>query len=528
MRSTIFKPANTLLAAILLLLLPSCHKVLNQEPTNSTYDQVYWQSAADCNSAISGTYSLLRNALTYKLNSYYMYSDAVAKSYFTIQYTGDALEYIQNGSFTESYNLNSLGNWTRFYKTIAMCNIVLKKVPAISDNLLYKDVSDIPAFKNKIMGQALFIRAYCYFMLARVWGEAPIETEAYDNPINAPQLPRSSKQAVLQQVEDDCHKAITMLQWGYMNTGEQAVTANRGSAYALLAHLYLWRATMTDISSDAPIMSDVQKADTTIDAIVSNGGYALTDTASYSRMFVGRSSESIFELNMSEDNKEGSNEGVGLYFLPTKYLATAGSNPRFYVVKSYLDDHFGFGGNWVWNEPAWQWEWVADYDSTDVRFRNNFTSVKQDHPVCLKYSNVVYRSATTKTDPYLGNNMILFRLSDMLLLKAEIALYKNDVATAAEIINDFRDRRGSNPDNRVDPTAAVSDVMYEYILERGKELYLEGHIYWDLLRTRQYENFVSWLTLNRFKQGGFYWPIDPALFKDNIYLTQTSYWRGKI
>jgi hypothetical protein len=230
---------------------------------------------------------------------------------------------------------------------------------------------------------------------------------------------------------------------------------------------------------------------------------------------------------MSEDTKEGSSAGIGLDFLPTKWLATAGSNPRFYVVKNYLDEHFGTDGEWVWNETAWAWVWKTYYDSTDVRFGKIFTNVPEDHPVCLKYSNVVYRSAN-KTSPYLSNNMILFRLSDMQLLKAEIALYKGDAATAAGIINGFRQLRGSQAKNRVDVTASVEDVMYQYILERGKELYLEGHIFWDLLRTRQYESFTSWLTEARFKQGGFYWPVDPALFRDNRYLTQTPYWRSKI
>lgn len=521
----IFK--GVVLAVILAGTLPACRKVLDQAPNNSPYDQVYWQSAADCNSAIAGNYALLRTALTATNNSYYMYGDGVAQNYFTIQWNGDALENIQSGNFSPAYVVNSLGNWTRFYKVVAMSNLILKKVPQISDNLLYKDVSDVTTFRNKILGQAYFIRAYSYFMMARVWNEVPVDTTSYDNPINAPQLPRSSQQTVLKQIEDDCHKAISLLQWGYETETEKAVTANRSAAYALLSHLYLWRATMTNLNSNSPVMSDVNSADTSINTLLLNGGYALTDTTSYARMFTGRSSESIFEINMSEDTREGSSAGIGLNFLPTKYLATAGSNPRFYVVKNYLTDHFGFGGEWVWNEPAWAWVWNPYYDSTDVRFNKIFTNVGEEHPVCLKYSNVVYRSAN-KTNPYLSNNMILFRLSDVQLLKAEIALYKGDAASAATIINNFRQLRGSQAGNRVELTASAEDVMYEYILERGKEMYLEGHIFWDLLRTRQYETFTSWLTESRFKQGGFYWPIDPALFRDNRYLTQTPYWRSKI
>jgi hypothetical protein len=78
----------------------ACKKILEQTPKNSTYDEVFWKSGRDYQSAMAGNYALLRNALTDKNNRYYMYGDAVAKNYFTIDYTGDGLEGIQNGDFT--------------------------------------------------------------------------------------------------------------------------------------------------------------------------------------------------------------------------------------------------------------------------------------------------------------------------------------------------------------------------------------------------------------------------------------------
>ena len=151
-----------------------------------------------------------------------------------------------------------------------------------------------------------------------------------------------------------------------------------------------------------------------------------------------------------------------------------------------------------------------------------------DKPTCVKYQKVFYRNATQKLDPYVSNNLIVYRLSDMRLLKAEIALYKNQVSTAINIINDFRERNGADESSFVNDSSTKEEVMYEYIVERGKELYLEGQIFYDLLRTRQYSNFVPWLSESRFRQEGFYWPINPALFKNNNKLIQTSFWRGKV
>jgi ribonucleotide reductase beta subunit family protein with ferritin-like domain len=76
------------------------------------------------------------------------------------------------------------------------------------------------------------------------------------------------------------------------------------------------------------------------------------------------------------------------------------------------------------------------------------------------------------------------------------------------------------------PTPDV--LMYDYILERGKEMYLEGHLFFDLIRTKTYTYIVDWLTEQRYAQEGFYWPVDPRLFRGNKFLTQTRFWVGKI
>lgn len=89
------------LLVALTVLTSSCKKILEQEPKNSTYADVYWQNERDLKSAIAGNYALVRDAVTDKNNRYYMYSDAIAKNYFTMQYTGDGLEGIQNGNFTD-------------------------------------------------------------------------------------------------------------------------------------------------------------------------------------------------------------------------------------------------------------------------------------------------------------------------------------------------------------------------------------------------------------------------------------------
>ena len=508
----------------------SCRKILEQQPKNSTYLEQFWRSANDCEYAIAGNYALMRDAFTDYNNRYYMYGDAIANTYFTIDYNGDGLEGIQSGNFTFQYNLQALGNWTKYYKTIAMSNLILQRVPLISDAQLEASdfVEDATTYRNKILGEALFIRALTYFEMVKVWGDVPLVIESYNDPLTAPQLPRSPKADVMAQIEKDCLAAASMLKWGYANKLDIAVRANKGSVFALLTHFYLWRATTTNLASPDPIMADVDKANAAIDSITTMGGYAQVDTASYGKQFNGRSTESIFEIYMSEDSREGSNQHIGFEFLTDRYVNGFGTNHRYWVPPAYLNEHFHTNPVLHVDTVGGKNDSTYHSDSLDVRFRNNFDLVHDAKPTCRKYANVSYRNAGTQTDPFLSNNMIIFRLTDMQLLKAEIALYKNDLPSAVNIINGFRQRNGCDTLFRVNNTYSKDDLMYEYMLERGKELYLEGHIYWDLIRTRQYINFIPWLGEDRFNAGGFYWPVDPTLFRDNRFLVQTPYWRGKV
>lgn len=530
-----------LLTCFAALTLLSCEKFLVQEPKNSTYREVFWNDSRAGENAIAGNYALLRNVLTDGFfgmgNRYYMYGDMPANMYIGVYNDSYGHGALGDGNYTSNYMIQSYGNWTLFYKSIAMSNTILKEMPDVPESVLALEQDNPEAFRRRIIGQAYFLRAYTYFMLTKIWGDVPLVVEAYDDPINAPQLPRTPRAAVLQQVEDDCHRALEMLDWGYVVSGDRAVTANRGSAYALLAHMYLWRATTTDLSSDQPIMEDVHSADTAISRLLERGGYSQVSPTenSYKQIFVGRSSEGIFELNISENTLEGSNAHIGMKFLNNSHIPTYGANADLFTKPAYLSSHFyklNSEWQWVWHEDIWEWVWeevnVRTLDTLDIRLRANFENITAERPVCVKYSNVVFRNPGQRLEPHLSNNMMLFRLSDMLLLKAEIALYKGNVNEAIDIINGFRVRYESDESSILGYGLTKSQVMTEYILERGKELYLEGHLFFDMVRTRKCFDMVPWLTPVRFSQGGFFWPVDPRLFSENRHLVQTEYWRGKI
>lgn len=63
------------------------------------------------------------------------------------------------------------GAWLSLYTTIYRCNLVLQNMERVSMS---------EEQRTRIVGQASFIRALCYFNLVRLWGEVPVVTKTQD------------------------------------------------------------------------------------------------------------------------------------------------------------------------------------------------------------------------------------------------------------------------------------------------------------------------------------------------------------
>src|SRR5690606_4368692 len=147
-------------------------------------------------------------------------------------------------------------------------------------------------------------------------------------------------------------------------------------------------------------------------------------------------------------------------FLRTFQIAYYGTNSSCHVNPEYLNNQFytqGIAWDGHCNSPIGEWEWsegdVRVVDDGDVRYRKTFTALDTERPTCIKDHNVKYRNAAQKQDAFISNNIIVFRLSDMMLLKAEIALYRGNTRAAIDIINSFRKRKGA------DPTAMLANTL---------------------------------------------------------------------
>lgn len=91
-------------------------------------------------------------------------------------------------------SVNEYADWTALYTTVNQANLVIRHVPAMG-------LKEKP--RAFCLGNAHFIRAYCFFQIARIWGDAPLPLWGYESTDTELFLGRTPVSEVLMRVERD-------------------------------------------------------------------------------------------------------------------------------------------------------------------------------------------------------------------------------------------------------------------------------------------------------------------------------------
>ena len=242
--------------------------------------------------------------------------------------------------------------WRSAYQTVYYANALLEG-SANSPNL------SAPV-KNRIIGEAKFLRGLCYFYLANFFGDVPLViTTAYNE--NAV-LPRSSKATVLAFVLTDLVDAKDRLPAAYPNSERNR--PNKYTVAALLARFYLYTGAWTKAESEAT-------------EIIASGIY--TPLLAPNTVFLKNSREAIWQL-----------APISGFLKETSQFFSA-PEPTYYLTASVVDNF----------EPgdARRSKWI---DSI------TYQSVKYHYPA--KYRNL----SSAVTEYY-----TVFRLAEIILIRAE-------------------------------------------------------------------------------------------------------------
>lgn len=473
----------------------SCKKILDLDPHNSTFTNAYFTNGTDANTAIAGAYALLRSVLLNN-TSFHVYGDATAKEFNINSGQDDGNYNISNGEFTGLNVGSGYWNWQNYYQLLQQINLVINKVPGIPINT-FTNQDD----KKRIIGEAYFLRAFTYFYMSRVWGDVPLKLAPDLDISQAKNLPRNPAADVMKQCLADLKIAEDELTYGYTDQSQRAVRANKGSALALEAHIEAWTHNYNACEQSAA-------------QVIDNGGYSLiADTSQFSKIFVGKSAEGIFEININYGQSEGIAINNGGYTPTLRYP-------------------------FIFSKTNLEWPLNRDYvnklytDTLDIRYAKYFFQAQSDgNGQTVKFNNITYADGSTKNDPRLSNNLIIFRLADVILLRAEALNHLGRDAEAVNLLNRVRHRAG------IADYAGTGDNLNRTILEeRLRELFFEGQAFYDLVRIKKISNatssfiedYNSSFSDTRINAGGNYWPVDPAMFKDDFTLKQTPYWQGKL
>lgn len=363
--------------------------------------------------------------------------------------------------------LRSLMRWN--YTGITRVNYLMEN----KDNIEFSG-------KDKIIAEARFLRAFYYFQLVKVFGDVPLIVNQRLGVEEATSIPRSAKSEVYAQIEADLTAAIAVLDATVFIKGK----ISQGAAKGLLGKVYLYQAKYS-------------QAATVLQELIASNQYNLIPN--FEDLFVVNNenhAETVFDIQHT--GLEGGGYGC--------LICLEGNvGPGFQGIRQYNGPIYGDGNSY--NLPTQNL-----YDAYSVAdLRRDATLLDIDAFIAAQPNaqNISYAIGAGGHTGYYNNkyikkiaelglpdddltspvNYIVIRYADVLLMAAE-ALYQNgDAATAEQYVNQVRSR--SNMPNI--SLSSVDDIW----TERRLEMAMEGHRFFDLVRTGQAATAINGFQTNK-------------------------------
>ncbi len=447
-----------LLLAILVvtLVLGSCEEFLTEDLKGTFSTDTYYKNEKQAIQAINGVYQAI--SFNDPDNNIWVFGDVASDDAVKGGNPGDQAEISYIDDFTADANNGIAGNyWSYVYEAIARANNVIANVP---------DIPMDEGLRNRIVGEAKFIRAYSYFNLVNVYGQVPLKLQPQLTQ-EAIHVPLSSVEAVYDQIVADLNDAVAALPESYNSS--DIGRATKGAALGMLGKVSLYREQWNDAINRFHQME-------------STGEYGLLPNyADNFKLAFENSQESIFEIqHLANQNPELGNSmnqwfapaGDGGYYFnaPTQLLVDAYERVSDTVVDPRLDASIGRDGQPWLNGDVFSAGWSP----------TGFLTKKHQQPL----SEV---SKSLKGDGDL--NYIYMRYADVLLMKAEAFAQIGQADSARANLNMVRQRARNSFDGTPpaellsDITSTDTNVLLDAIRkERRTELAQEFHRYFDLMR----------------------------------------------
>ena len=523
---------------ITIALFESCDKHLEVTNPNAQTTADFWKTESDIAEGVVATYNILLIDGTFcrtlpalvdvrgdDVNSNSPWTIYPLTANFTIQ-----------ADYAGGYDVESW-IWRDCYQLIAKANLVFYNEP----NVTFSDT----AYRNRLLGQAYFLRALAYYELAQNYQVCPL---VLTKPLDQSQYfpPTASEDSIWAAIESDLVNAQSMLPKSYSNVSgpDQGQTgrATWGAATGLLGKAYVIRGKYSEAAAEFK-----QIIDAGIYKLVPNYG----DNFTYSNE---NNSESLFEIqfgsfgvtnNWVEPSVTSWTQGCALDFPygMTQYGAWGDIHPTQWLYSEFKKERCKDGKL----DPRLYWTIVSyepEYDTyTDGRsnvifgetpYSFNKLDATNNNIYIAKWTYARIPGHTIEGDGIVPNSQINYRFmrySEILLLYAEALNELNggpttDVYHYIQMVRD----RANLPDIAVTQPGLTQDQMRDQIgHERALEFGIENIRLFDIMRWKWLYNPAKLAMLrsndpefNTYVQGHEYLPVPQGELDTNPKLSGNS------
>lgn len=448
----------------------SCDDFLNIMPLNEVVLENYWENEDEVNSMVAACYSAMTEYAF--MERVLMWGELRSDNVVQGSIYGEDWEKLMEGNIRPTYYICE---WASFYNVINLCNTVLHYAPEVLDRDPDFHESEWYALRSEV----LTIRALCYFYLARTFRDVPLVVEPTIDDSESFHVAQSSHDEVMQQVLDDLLLAEKTAVKKFYKDEYTKGRITQIAVWSMLADVYLWMEQYDECIAycDKVIAQKIEDAEKS--GLRYDGNYPLLGNQSngatskhyaYNQIFgMGNSFESIFELQFSQDVR--SNDIISGYFVSLSDNIMA----RFQAA-NFIGENMK-SGNGVWA-------------TSDVRAVESIKDQTTTFPI-MKYTAINVDDAGTgyivRNQNYV--NWIFYRFTDVMLMKAEALVERNDSADLSVAYDLYASVY--NRSNLATPLAAYEALettptrqqMRENVLaERQRELMFEGKRWFDLVR----------------------------------------------
>lgn len=528
----IYKTLLVSACAFITLGTTSCDDFLTIYPSNEITEEQFWEDRTDLESGIRGCWKQFISQDI--MERMVVWGECRSDNFDLMTESWDDMKDLMNANLLET---NSLFNWSAFYKTINFCNKVLQYGPLVVE----RDKSFTSEDWKPVEAEMKALRALNYFYLVRTFREIPFEFKPIgsEHDVKEHSGRQFMAEVVLDSIINDVEAVKDNGMRQYTNELDNKGRFTRESIYTLLADMYLWRAAK-NASPDSVAkygsksQDDNQKVIEYCDAVLdmymerydrdnpmgggtssennenpyhlirmnANGGTQDVVDDVYDEIFVQKNSrESILELQF--DGSTNSNtclynyrDNNGLYRHRDNNTGLLQASAPCQTVTRKIDNTSGLFSQ----SDIRRWQSLV-YTEAGQRVysigKYTYQSITHDN---LEDNSEGTENAFIPTGSF-SSNWIIYRLSDVLLMKAE-AITRLDAPTTEQLQDAFNCVTmilyRSNPSVTTDrDKLSFTDYqepsqLFDLVMrERRREFFGEGKRWFDLVRMAEHDGTTT-------------------------------------